>query len=852
MRWCQIIVLLTLLTLLIFDNGNTEPIQKARIIVQRAYLTENELLYRCEGLANYLNSVQSEFDFECLYKKAEEILAQHPSATDILITSPVLFTRIEAKISKEERGIFPFYNVYRPDFGWEGRKGAVFFTKKDSTINELKDLKGKKLACVGEQTGCALLFLYELHKVKIPENKVLITFTGSWEKVVKAVLEGRADAGAVRTGVLEYYAKKGIIDLSEIKILNKKNYQNFPHLVSTELIPDWFISSYDIIDHRLYSILTHHLSSILLGNKKIPNSDMLIHPPKNPFKILDIQRILLKGPFASLKAELRKKLVNIALIISTITLIIVSILSLLVFKLKKVNQEKSMLLEELRVLNLQLEERVAERTKLLEEALQKLTSESAKFSTVFKEMDIGLCIVDDKGTIIEHNPKFLHLLRGEKLIGKNIWEILHIDDEKKRSFCWRFEEYIPVEDEVVISTPDGGKLYLQIKIIPIQTLGENHMLISLIDITAQKQLQEEAIRSSQHEALRTIASGLAHDLNNLLLAIANNLELFLLKHNNISEEMRLSLERIKSLSFRAKTLTSELLVLGKGLILNPKAESLPNLLREIAEITLSGSAVECHFSFDERANYVKIDRSALSIALTNLILNARQAMEDRGQLFITTKSTDDKVLIEIRDTGPGIPQEVKDRLFQPFVTTKPSGSGLGLYSAKRIIEAHGGEIFIESELGQGTTVKVYLPKSEEMLLPETKDTPVAEIPKPSKEKPKRILLMDDEAEVRESLAELLSELGYEVRACERGEEAVELYRREGPFDLVILDYTVPGRWNGVETFRELLKVDPKVKAILATGYGHMDTLLSAKEEGFKEVLIKPFSLTELLEVIKKA
>jgi DNA-binding NtrC family response regulator len=117
-------------------------------------------------------------------------------------------------------------------------------------------------------------------------------------------------------------------------------------------------------------------------------------------------------------------------------------------------------------------------------------------------------------------------------------------------------------------------------------------------------------------------------------------------------------------------------------------------------------------------------------------------------------------------------------------------------------------------------------------------------------KTKKILLMDDEAEVRESLAELLLELGYEVIACENGEEAVKIYQEQGPFDLAILDYTVPGKWNGIEVLRELKKVDPVVKAILVTGYGQTETVILAKQEGFKEVLIKPFEAEELLRALK--
>ncbi|MFN3567938.1 MAG: response regulator [Caldimicrobium sp.] len=209
------------------------------------------------------------------------------------------------------------------------------------------------------------------------------------------------------------------------------------------------------------------------------------------------------------------------------------------------------------------------------------------------------------------------------------------------------------------------------------------------------------------------------------------------------------------------------------------------------------------------------------------------------------------MVISILDSGPGIPEEIKDRLFQLFITTKKGGSGLGLFSAKRIVEAHGGHIEIESFEGKGTLVKIYLPYKEEPE-EEKKEEPIpSEGKKEAFTQVVKILMMEDEKDLREALEELLKLSGYEVISCERGEEAIELYQKLGPFDVVILDLTVPGKYDGIQTFLELKKIDPEIRAILATGYAFKSETIDAKSIGFKEVLIKPFPLEELLQVLEK-
>jgi len=313
------------------------------------------------------------------------------------------------------------------------------------------------------------------------------------------------------------------------------------------------------------------------------------------------------------------------------------------------------------------------------------------------------------------------------------------------------------------------------------------------------------------------------------------------------------LTTLKNICLRSKTLTSELLIYGKSLIISPEVSSLPEFLREVTNFTLAGSGIKTNISFDPEIKLVKFDKNLLSIALHNIILNARQAMQDRGTLNIEVEKQKDWVVIAITDTGPGIPEEIKKNLFQPFTTNKPGGSGLGLFTVKRIMEALKGQVEVESLSGKGTTVKLYLPYDQKELEEREFLTERLQEETPSQPTPsiKRVLLMDDEKDIRESLKELLENFNYEVRTCENGEEALEIYQKEGPFEAVILDLTVPGKYNGLQTFRELQKIDPTVRAILATGYAYKSEVLDAEASGFKGVLIKPFTLEKLLELLEK-
>jgi CheY-like chemotaxis protein len=288
-----------------------------------------------------------------------------------------------------------------------------------------------------------------------------------------------------------------------------------------------------------------------------------------------------------------------------------------------------------------------------------------------------------------------------------------------------------------------------------------------------------------------------------------------------------------------------------------KTTSIAELLKESATFALRGSDIRCEFHPADDLWPVIIDEGQIGQVITNLVINAHEAMPAGGILRIGARniavqradtlplSKGNYIEVTVADSGFGVPKEHLGRIFDPFFTTKQRGSGLGLASAYSIVKNHDGYITVESELGAGTTFHIYLPASGKPAS-RKRGVEAAQAALPGKG---RILVMDDEEMIREMMGSMLSSRGYEVELTGDGTEAIERYvqaRGAGePFDAVILDLTVPGGMGGKETIKKLGEIDPGVTAIVSSGYATDPIMSEFKKHGFSAVVTKPYNAEEL-------
>jgi len=390
--------------------------------------------------------------------------------------------------------------------------------------------------------------------------------------------------------------------------------------------------------------------------------------------------------------------------------------------------------------------------------------------------------------------------------------------------------------------------------VPIEEAGQVVGVITIVrDVTDERRLQEEMLKAQRLEALSLVAGSIAHDFNNLLAAVLTNLQA---AQQQSSEPLKGLLEEALTASRRASSLARRLLPFSKGWRLERENVRLEPLLSETARVALAGSETRCKCRFPDDLWPVFADPDHLGQVFQNLLINARQAMGGSGTVEVLARNVQvpegaplpiqsgPYVRIEVRDRGVGIPPENLPRVFDYLFTTRRGGTGLGLAGAYQIVKKHGGHIEVESRVGVGTTFRLYLPATPEAAVAESGER----CARP------HILLMDDEEVIRRGAKRLLEGENYEVECAANGAEALALFqkaREQGhPFDLAILDPTVPNGMGGIECLRRLRELDPQVRAVLCTG--HVETAEGWEAQGFDALLRKPFTLEDLTEAISRA
>ena len=493
-------------------------------------------------------------------------------------------------------------------------------------------------------------------------------------------------------------------------------------------------------------------------------------------------------------------------------------------------------------------------------------------STTMKSICEGIIAIDNQKTIKFINPAAKNILgysheTSDEFMSKPLSDFFTIKNEKKAN------NFYSILDNLLTSKIDTGYINtilitnyqgyeipveLSISLIKSDARDYNDAVIIFNDISERKKYEEEIIKSQKIESLGILAGGIAHDFNNYLTAILGNISLAKIMSDERKEIYTLLCEAERA-SLRVKDLTSQLLSFSKGGTPIKQTANIKEFLIETAKFALRGTNVACSFDIDDNLSTADIDKSQINQVINNLIINAYQSMPKGGLIKVSAENTNrlpqnciekqihnKYIKISIEDQGIGIPADHLKNIFDPYFTTKQKGSGLGLSSSYSIINKHDGFINVSSRVGIGSIFEIYLPASEGV--PENPETNTNNLKKGNG----HILIMDDEQIIKDVMVNILTHMGYRVEYSAEGIEALELYKvrlKTDPFDLIIMDLTIPGGMGGKEAIAELRKMDKKIKVIVASGYSNDSVMADYKEHGFDAYITKPFKIEDINELI---
>ncbi len=376
------------------------------------------------------------------------------------------------------------------------------------------------------------------------------------------------------------------------------------------------------------------------------------------------------------------------------------------------------------------------------------------------------------------------------------------------------------------------------------------------DITESRRIAEDRLQANKLESLGVLAGGIAHDFNNILTAITANISMARINMEQ-TDEFEEYLASAEQAAMDATGLTHQLLTFAKGGEPVKRLMNLHELIRESATLAARGRPAKCECDIADSLWPAHVDDGQIRQVLHNLVINAADAMPTGGVIRVSAHNAErghspadtPTICISVEDQGTGIPDAHRDRIFDPYFTTKQKGSGLGLATTYSIVRKHDGYIQLQSTSGKGSRFEVYLPAAPD------------ESPAHTGRSDKivrgtgRILVVDDQADILKVVSSVLKRAGYTTTTTEEGSEAVneylDAYHSGQPFDAVLMDLTIPGGMGGLETLAKMRDIDPDVRAIVASGYSNDPVLADFKRHGFRAALVKPFGSAELSAIVRQ-
>jgi len=490
----------------------------------------------------------------------------------------------------------------------------------------------------------------------------------------------------------------------------------------------------------------------------------------------------------------------------------------------------------------------------LQEAVRKMTDILEKTSDGFFAVDR-----DWKFTFVNRQAEKLLDRHREDLIGKDFWVELpeFTRDAFEKNYRRAMSEQVAIEFE---ASDASGKVWFELLAYP----SGGGVSVFLRDVTDRKRVEEERLTTGKLESLGTLAGGIAHDLNNLLTVISGNIGLAQIEAPGSPANLLSFLSRAGEAAQHAAQLSNQLLTFSKGGTPLKRVVSISDLVTQAAEFSLHGSNLRSDLDIQAGLWRSPVDPAQIEQVINALIINAREAMPGGGIVRVSARNFEIDansglpirpgryVKVQVADNGGGIEKRLVTKIFDPYFTTKSTGTGLGLSISYSVVKKHGGLLHLERNSADGSTFTFYLPATDS-------EPPV---PEPTLENEifsfnhQRVLVMDDEAAIRDLTSELLGTLGYKVTTVPDGAEALKKYelamRTGETFQAVILDATIRGGMGGVATMERLRDLDPNVTAIICSGYSDDAALAEFLTYGFRAALPKPFTRHELANVLQRA
>ena len=488
--------------------------------------------------------------------------------------------------------------------------------------------------------------------------------------------------------------------------------------------------------------------------------------------------------------------------------------------------------------------------------------ESARTMTnILEKTTDGFFAVDSEWKLTYVNAEAEKMLgrKRDDVLGRVFWEEFpsFIGTIFQTNYERVMAENVAIEFEAADST---GKIWYNVHAYR----SNGGVSVFFRDISERKKSETERLTTSKLESLGTLAGGIAHDLNNILTVISGNIGLAQIEAPADSGSLLGFLSKAGQAAQHAAHLSSQLLTFSKGGAPLKKVAPIGDLLERAAEFALYGSNLRADFDVAVDLWKAEVDSGQIEQVVNALMLNAREAMAQGGTVRVRARNVVFEenanaplpagryLKITISDRGTGIPEDLRTRIFDPYFTTKPTATGLGLAISYSIVKKHGGLLLLEGSSSEGSVFTFYLKASDNAAgSPEKRANG-----RPFRYNHQRVLVMDDEEAIRELTSQLLGTLGYEVTAVPDGLEAVRIYeralRKGEHFQAVILDATVRGGMGGVATIERLRSMDPKVNAIICSGYSDEAALSEFLAYGFRGALPKPFTRSELADALQHA